>query len=345
MLERVPTVPTSQELLDQAFGRASKLEVNDPVKYHRVRKTLEARLKSVADTTVTKLDRIHNAFPNLDHVRDYELEMLRILVGEHELKRALGSVGWAARTIRQLCGDELRAFQRIRDIDGFHKAQKRVYGRIADIINDLDGPLAILADAREKARHLPTVDPQYATIVIAGFPNVGKSSLLARWTRASPEIASYAFTTKQSNVGHLEATNQWGEPVMVQLVDTPGLLDRPDAKRNPVERQAVAALRHAADAVLFIVDPSETSGFTVGQQDALLEQTRSEMVGIPFLVAESKSDLHQSGTQGRVAFSSETGEGLDELATAILQALPSDEDLEEDPLEAWQAAPDDGDDW
>ncbi len=344
MLERVPTIPTAQEMLDQAFGKAAKIEIPDPVKYHRVRKTLAARMESIADKSVTKLRRIHKAFPNLEHVGGYEQEILDILVGLPKLRKALGSVKWAADTIERLVQEELRKMQRVRDLDGFHQTQKRVYGRVSSIIEELGPSLDVLADARDRVRVLPTVDPRYATVVIAGFPNVGKSSLLAAMTNARPEVAGYAFTTKSSNVGHMETSNRWGEPVMVQLVDTPGLLDRPDNKRNDVERQAIAALRHAADAVLFIIDPSETSGFTVGQQEALLEQTRTEMAGIPLLVVESKADLLTTGIEGRVAFSNQTGQGLEELRRAVAGFVPDEQDLEEDPLEQWAEVEAD-DDW
>jgi nucleolar GTP-binding protein len=44
------------------------------------------------------------------------------------------------------------------------------------------------------------------------------------------------------------------------------LLDRPIEKRNPVEKQAILALKHLADMVLFIFDPSERCGFQVEEQ-------------------------------------------------------------------------------
>jgi nucleolar GTP-binding protein len=230
------------------------------------------------------------------------------------------------------------AMRRERTTLGIQQQKRRFSGRAASILEKADKSLAFLGKARDTVRMLPTVHPEYATVVIAGFPNVGKSSLLNAWTNAHPEIAAYAFTTKSANVGHFEAPSPHGGPATkVQVVDTPGLLDRPDAKRNPVERQAVAALRHTADAVLFLLDPTPMSGYTMEEQLNLLEQVKREMSGIPLLVAETKADLGRSGSE-HLAFSATTGEGLEELKTAIVKLLPLEEpELEQDPLELWKS--------
>lgn len=99
------------------------------------------------------------------------------------------------------------------------------------------------------------------TIVIAGFPNVGKSTLLRQITDATPEVANYPFTTKGIQIGHLE--RNWKK---IQIIDTPGLLDRPILDMNEIELNAMVALEHLADAIFFIIDVSETCGFSIESQ-------------------------------------------------------------------------------
>ena len=201
----------------------------------------------------------------------------------------------------------------------------------------------MLRDTRDKVRLLPTVHPGYPTVVIAGFPNVGKSSLLAAWTRAAPEIAAYAFTTKHANVGHFEVEDAHGQKTFVQVVDTPGLLDRPHERRNAVERQAVAALRHTADAVLFLVDRSDGSAYPLEEQERLLEQVRRDMSGIPVVVAETKADLvpPEATPEGRIRISTHTREGLEDLQRALVAILPMEgPEIERDPLELWKSTRD-----
>ena len=57
-----------------------------------------------------------------------------------------------------------------------------------------------------------------------------------------------------------------------QLVDTPGLLDRPMEERNQIEMQAIAALEHVGDLCLFLMDPSETGGTSMEEQTNLLNE-------------------------------------------------------------------------
>lgn len=339
MLERVPTVPTAQEVLDRAFRRSQKLEVPDPDRYHRIRKTEAAQVQSFVDHCSEAVWKVHRAFPTLDHLRDYDQEMLDIIAGLARLRKALGSLQWAARKIEDIGQTTQQKWLRARSLEQFARLKKACYGRVSSILEDIDDDLAFIAEARQKARLLPSVRPDHATLVIAGYPNVGKSSLLRAWTRARPEVASYSFTTKRPQVGHRDIDLGGPDPVRVQFVDTPGLLDRPDEERNSIERQAVAALRHAADAVLFLIDPTETSGYSVRQQEALLAQVRQEMTGLPFLVAETKADVWRSDS-GRPAFSVATGDGLDGLLQQVLDLLPLQDDvLEEDPLDQWKEPP------
>ena len=110
MFENVPTILTAQEMLDKAFLKANKLEVPDPDKYHRIRKTEEAQMKHIASSIGETLERILSAFPTLDRMPAYEQEVLDILVGLPELKQAIAKVQRAHDTLedvyREACAGE-----------------------------------------------------------------------------------------------------------------------------------------------------------------------------------------------------------------------------------------------
>src|SRR5213078_777456 len=73
----------------------------------------------------------------------------------------------------------------------------------------------------KKGHHGPHIQRQGAgRAIILGGANVGKSQLLARLTRATPEIAPYPFTTREPQPGMMP----W-EDVMVQLIDAPPVTD------------------------------------------------------------------------------------------------------------------------
>ena len=59
-----------------------------------------------------------------------------------------------------------------------------------------------------------------ADIGLVGFPNVGKSTMLAAVTRANPKIADYHFTTLSPNLGVLQVDGR-----SYTMADIPGLIE------------------------------------------------------------------------------------------------------------------------
>jgi len=77
----------------------------------------------------------------------------------------------------------------------------------------------------------------------------------------------------------------------IQLIDTPGLLDRPFSERNKIELKAVFAIKHLADALVFLVDPSPGSYYDLPRQLSILEEISSSVVSAEkTLVAVNKVD-------------------------------------------------------
>lgn len=325
MYNEIPTILFPKELLDKAFARAAKITKEDKESTYRVLKTTLAQLESIRDTLVETLERTTKRFPNLDKIDTYERELIDIVIGVEPLRRALGRVQGATAIVTRVLNEQIRNTKDTRDIQVMKKAKSAAIGRASSIVEDLEEPLAFLARAREILRYIPEVTPGDLTVVVAGYPNVGKSSLLAKLSRARPEIAPYAYTTKQVNVGHF----YWPESApehrrrRYQVVDTPGLLEKPPEDRNAIERQAAIAIRYLADLILFVLDPTETCGFPLPKQLALLEQVRAEFPGAPLLVVENKADL-QARRGKNLRISCTTGEGLPELKQRIVEAAPPD---------------------
>ena len=159
------------------------------------------------------------------------------------------------------------------------------------------------------------MDPDLGTLVVAGFPNVGKSSLIRRISTAKPAVAPYPFTTKGILIGHVQVARR-----TYQVVDTPGLLDRPLEERNPIEVQAILALKHLGDAIVFLVDPTGHCGYPLERQEKLLAEVKREFGGVPLLEYESKGDLPSQPT-GRPRLSAETGEGVEAMVERVVPLL------------------------
>merc|ERR1739842_102423 len=143
-----------------------------------------------------------------------------------------------------------------------------------------------LEQVRQHLSRLPTIDPNTRTLLITGFPNVGKSSFINKITRADVEVQPYAFTTKSLYVGHTDYKYlRW------QVVDTPGILDHPLEDRNTIEMQAITALAHLRAAVLYVMDVSEQCGNTVEAQFALFNNIKPLFCNKPLIVVVNKIDV------------------------------------------------------
>ena len=98
---------------------------------------------------------------------------------------------------------------------------------MAGIIKRQKDPLAYLEQVRQHLARLPSIEVNTRTLILAGYPNVGKSSFMNKVTRADVDVQPYAFTTKSLFVGHMDYKYlRW------QVIDTPGILDHPLEEMN-----------------------------------------------------------------------------------------------------------------
>merc|ERR1719266_1456250 len=164
--------------------------------------------------------------------------------------------------------------------------KRAALGRMATIMRRQNQSLQYLEQVRQHLSRLPTIDPNTRTLLITGFPNVGKSSFINKVTRADVEVQPYAFTTKSLYVGHTDYKYlRW------QVIDTPGILDHPLEDRNTIEMQAITALAHLRAAVLYFMDPSEQCGHLLEQQKSLFDSIKPLFANKPLIVVANKMDV------------------------------------------------------
>jgi len=305
--ETIPTIPTADELLERALKRAAAAKKE---KRNKVRAN-EEFVRSVSKSLYDKLDDTVHRFPTFENLPVFYRDMTNILFSIDKLRKSLGALTWAANRIRDV-GNEY-AWKIRSDPDDASNLRKAATGRMASIMHQVEDDLLLLNNARDVLRKLPDIRDEF-TVVVAGYPNVGKSSFIRLVSSATPQVAGYAFTTKQVVVGHRDVGRE-----RMQIVDTPGILDRPAEERNYIEHQALAAITNVADIILFIIDASEACGYPVERQLALLEEVRRVVGDVPVEVVVSKSDL--AGMEGYMNMSTTTGEGIDEVVALLLRYM------------------------
>ena len=311
----IPTIPTPEEILDKGFSRGKKaadlMRSQKIPKHLKGKKIEERRVITSCQVIKDKLKSIIDAVPEIEELHPFYQDYIDITVGVDAMKQSLGALNWAYGILTQLEKD-YGARIRKSPSEKATSLQKQVYGRIASVVHKIEKDLDFLDFAKKSLRNMPTIDFEATTIVIAGFPNVGKSTLLKQITGADPQVANYPFTTKGIQIGHVE--RHWKS---IQIIDTPGLLDRPILEMN-----AIVALEHLADAILFIFDASETCGFHLENQFSLSKQIEKIFSEIPVIYLFNKMDLIENreylneyieDEDNTIFISAMEGSGIDEI--------------------------------
>jgi len=169
-----------------------------------------------------------------------------------------------------------------------------------------------------------------ADVGLIGLPNAGKSTLLSRLSRATPQVADYPFTTKYPNLGRVAID---GEHALI-FADLPGLIEGAHAGVGLGHE----FLRHVerTRVLVHLVEPFAADGSDpVENYRSIrreLELYSAALAAKPEVVALSKAELTGSGEVRErlersiekpvLAISAVTGQGLAHLVRAVVAALP-----------------------
>lgn len=325
--ENMPTVLTAEVLINKSLRESTKVEVSMPQKMPAIVKAKRreaARIKAAERISAGYLEHIVRSFPTVEKIPPFYRDILEITFGVANAKSLLGRLSRTARIIREVSQSSVSSLRRVSTPSEAARVRRSFMGRLSSLIRRLDSDLYALSSIRDKMKDLPAADPEVPTVILAGYPGVGKSTIVRAISSAKPEVRSYPFTTKEVVIGHIKMGNR-----QLQIVDTPGLLDRPLEKRSKTELLAISALTRLPGLVVFIVDVSESNGFTVQDQMSLYEDLRKTLSGSKILVFFNKTDI-STNTQITTAeslfgscarMSAAKGHGLDVFINEVFKAL------------------------
>jgi GTPase len=188
-----------------------------------------------------------------------------------------------------------------------------------------------------------------ADVGLIGLPNAGKSSLLARLTRAQPKVADYPFTTLSPVLGTLQSDTR-----QLVIADIPGLIE--GASHGAGLGHEFLAHVERTRLLVHVLDLAPLDGSDPVANHATVEQELAQhdprLAGLPRILALSKADLVDAATaEGARAewserlgpdvpvlvTSSATRAGLRELAGELLRRVP--ERIAEETVESTEAVP------
>ncbi|KAI2624374.1 nucleolar GTP-binding protein [Hypoxylon sp. NC1633] len=309
----IPPVPTSQEFLDIVLSRTQRrlpTQIRSGFKISRIRGFYTRKVKFTQETFSEKFAQILESFPRLQDIHPFHKDLLNTLYDADHFRIALGHLSTAKHLIETISRDYVRLLKYAQSLFQCKQLKKAALGRMATLTKRLKDPLLYLDQVRQHLGRLPSIDPTTRTLLICGYPNVGKSSFLRSITRADVDVQPYAFTTKSLFVGHFDY-----KYLRFQAIDTPGILDHPLEEMNTIEMQSITAIAHLRSAILYFMDLSEQCGYSVAAQMQLFKSIKPLFSNKLVFIVINKIDILRP-------------EELDEKTGGELQALVSSGEVE-----------------
>ncbi|CAJ1378870.1 unnamed protein product [Effrenium voratum] len=287
----IQTIPTAKQLVDIVLSKTQRKTptvVHPGFKITRIRSFYMRKVKFCQTSYSEKLSKILEEFPKIDDIHPFYADLCNVLYDRDHYKLALGQVNACKKVVDGIAKEYVKMMKFADSLYKCKMLKRAALGRMSTAVKKLQGALSFLEEVRQHLGRLPAINPATRTLILTGYPNVGKSSFMNIVTNANVDVQQYAFTTKSLFIGHLDHNY-----VKWQVIDTPGILDHPLEDRNSIEMTAITALAHLPAAVLFFVDISEHCGFSLATQVALYHSIKPLFKNRPLLIILNKTDIRK----------------------------------------------------
>ncbi|MHC1609273.1 MAG: NOG1 family protein [Candidatus Methanofastidiosia archaeon] len=324
MFKKIPYI-SIDEIINKAFSRSAKTVVKSHGPKNLVLRDKEMeKVERSAQIIASSLQKVIDRYPEMSELDDFNWNMIDILAGVRNTRKNLDALRWAITSIFRTDRKILKRMEGTKEKDSIIQYRKEAYGKYNSILRTISKNIDELNEAQIRLKEIPPISTNDYTVVIAGYPNVGKSSILAHLTTSKPMIAPYPFTTRGINIGTFKLKYQ-----RIYVIDTPGLLDRPTSKRNEIEHKATTAIKYLASVLIFVIDGSKTRNYTLDEQYALLEDVKAQLGDMPLIIVQNKIDVDSDDVKADVKISSLESSGIQELKTKLTRTILDDKAFEE----------------
>jgi len=278
---RAKILPSAETLIGSALRKAAKKAGMKKT----IREKEKARVLTFYSEIGRKLASTQDSLPRIDKMHDFQKELAELIIGLADLRKVLAHFRKSRKIIAKLKKQTIYKLENTTANNEIRQISREFLGRAISVVKKLDRSILLYNEYVKKLREIPDVRYDTPTLIIAGYPNVGKTTLLKTLTGSAPKIAPYPFTTTKLNLGYMKKN-----AMELQVIDTPGLLDRKLSGRSNIERKSVLALKLLANAIVFVIDPTPTSGYPIEEQERLLKEIKKQFA-VPILVVISKADI------------------------------------------------------
>ncbi|KAG2393951.1 hypothetical protein C9374_003715 [Naegleria lovaniensis] len=287
--KKITPVPNGKEFMDIVLSKTQRktpTEIHPQYAINRIRRFYMRKVKFCQQAIHDRITLILDEFPRLGDIHPFYEDLMNVLYDKDHYKLALGQLSTCRNVVDAIGRDYVRLLKYGDSLYRCKQLKRAALGRMITVLTKQNSSLVYLEQVRQHLARLPSIDPSSRTLILVGYPNVGKSSFMNNMTRAQVDVQPYPFTTKSLFVGHMEYRYlKW------QLIDTPGILDHPLEQRNTIEMQSITAMAHLRSTILYLCDVSETCGYNIKQQCDLFKNIKPLFAGKPVLLVLTKIDL------------------------------------------------------
>ena len=147
------------------------------------------------------MDTILKDFPRLEDLHPFFADLLNVLYDRDHYKLALGHVSACRNVIDNIAKDYVRL---LKYSDSLYRCKmlkraalgrynffyfyKYIYKRMCTALRKLTSSLEYLDEVRKHLARMPSINPFERTLLVTGFPNVGKSSFVNNITNANLDV-------------------------------------------------------------------------------------------------------------------------------------------------------------
>ncbi|MEM1712728.1 MAG: GTPase [Acidilobaceae archaeon] len=254
-------------------------------RYSRANKSEISRLQTIYNIATSSTQSVEELSDVLRGLHSFYWKLIEIEFNRSNVEEALRCVTRARRLSKKFW-EKYRYLILASTSRESRKVLREGRGRILSLYKRCRRHLLLLKNLIVYLQRLPSINPEEPILIVAGPPNVGKSTFVRSISTGKPEIANYPFTTKHITVGHRD----YGR-FKLQVIDTPGLLDRPVEEMNIIERRAIAALGELKGIILFLIDPSDQSHMDINRQFRIIENIVEVLADKPLFIGINKVDI------------------------------------------------------
>ena len=175
--KRIQVVPSSTDFLDIVLNKTQRKTptvVHKGYQISRIRAFYMRKVKFTQSSFEERLQQIIVDFPKIEEVHPFYGDLMNVLYDRDHYKLALGQVATARHLIEQIGKEYLKLLKFGDSLYRCKQLKRAALGRMATVMRRQRDALTYLEQVRQHLARLPSIDPATRTLLICGFPNVGK---------------------------------------------------------------------------------------------------------------------------------------------------------------------------